>query len=340
MQPEGMPPAAALMQRLTGAWIAQSISVVAKLGTADALADGPRHVSELAAMANVHAPSLYRLLRTLASFGIFAEDEDGRFRLTPLADPLRSDAPDSVRAYAIMLGEEWVWRAWGNALHSVQTGESAFEYTFGVDPWEYLAARPEASAIFDAAMTSRSGRDNDAVAAAYDFSGCERIVDVAGGRGSLLAAILRAYPALHGTLFDQPHVAPGAQEYLAAAGLADRCDVVAGDFFASIPPGADAYLLKRVIHDWDDERAVRILRHCREAMPPTGRLLVIETVIPPGNGPSIGKVLDLQMLVHQGGKERTEAEYRALLTDAGFDLTQVVPTSSALSLIEGVPQGR
>jgi hypothetical protein len=338
MQADGLTPPVSLIQKLAGTWVAQAISVVAKLGVADALADGPQTVDALAAAADAHAPSLYRVLRALSSVGIFAEDDDGRFRLTPLAEPLRSDGPGAVRAMAILLGEDWAWRPWEHLLHSVWTGQSAFEQTHGLPIFDYLAQQPEAGAAFDAGMTGRSGPDDAAVAAGYDFSGFGTVVDVAGGRGSLLAAILRTHPTARGVLFEQAHVVSGATQYLDAAGLGSRCEIVAGDFLASVVAGGDAYVLKRVIHDWDDDHAVRILELCRRAMPATGRLLVIETVIPPGNEPSFGKLLDVLILVWTGGKERTEAEYRALLEAAGFELTRVVPTRSSLSVVEGVPR--
>ena len=336
MQADSIPPTTSLLQKVTGTWVAQAISVVAKLGTADVLADGPKGADQLAEAAHVHAPSLYRVLRTLASVGIFAEGNDGRFRLTPLAEPLRSDAPGSLRSFAIMLGEEWHWRPWGHLLHSVTTGQPAFEHAYGTEFFDYLAGQPEAAAIFDAAMTSRSNQDNDAVPAAYDFSGIRTVVDVGGGRGSFLASILRANPEMRGILFDQPHVLAGARQLVETAGLGGRCDLVAGDFFESVVDGGDAYILKKVIHDWDDDRAVQILERCREAMPADGRLLLVETVIPPGNDPSFGKLLDLHMLVWTGGKERTEAEYRVLLATAGFGLTRIVPTGSPVSVIEAI----
>lgn len=270
MQTDGVPPTIVLIQKLTGTWVAQCISVAAKLGTADALAEGPKGAEELAAAANAHAPSLYRVLRALASVGIFAEDEDGRFRLTALAEPLCSDVQGSVRSFAIMMGEPWNYRPWEHLIHSVTTGQTGFQHAFGTGIWEYLADQPEASALFDAAMTGRSGPDDAAVVTDYDFSGLKVVVDVAGGRGSLLAAILCANPDMWGILFDQ--------------------------------------------------------------------LLVVETVIPPGNEPSFGKLLDVHMLVWTGGKERTEAEYRALFSAAGFELSKVVPTRSSLSVVEGVPR--
>jgi O-methyltransferase len=338
MQTDAVPPPMALIQKLTGTWVAQAMSVVAALGIADALADGPKRLDALAAAADAHAPSLYRLLRTLASVGIFSEDEDGRFRLTPLAEPLRSDAPGSVRTFAIMLGADWGWQPWARLLDSVRTGQSAFALSHGTGIFDYLAQHSDAGAVFDAGMTGRSGPDDEAVATGYDFSGFGTVVDVGGGRGSFLASILRRNPTVRGVLFDRAHVIPGARQHMEGAGLAARCELVAGDFFASLPAGGDAYVLKRVIHDWDDDDAVRILERCRQAMPPTGRLLVVETVIPPGNEPSFGKLLDLLIMVWTGGKERTEAEYRALLAAAGFELTQVVPTRSTLNVIEAVPR--
>jgi hypothetical protein len=338
MQADGIPPTVALYQKLTGAWVAQAISVVATLGVADALAGGPQGVDALAAAANADAPSLYRVLRALASTGIFAEDEDGRFRLTPQAEPLRSDAPGSVRPFAIMLGEEWNWRPWGELLHSVRTGQPAFEHAYGTGIFQYMANQPEAAALFDAALTGRSAQDNQAVVAAYDFSVFRTVVDIGGGRGSLLATILLANPDVRGVLFEQAHVIPGARQYLDAAGLGPRCELVAGDFFESVVAGGDAYVLKWILHDWDDERARRILERWRQGMPATGRLLVVETVIPPGNDPSSGKLTDLAMLVWTGGKERTETEFRALLAAAGFELTRVIPTRSSLSVVEAVPR--
>jgi hypothetical protein len=338
MSTDGIPPALALLQQALGISISRSVCVVAKLGIADLLKDGPLDTETLAAAVGVHAPSLYRVLRTLASVGIFAEGDDGRFGLTPQAEPLRSDAPDSVRDYILMVGDEWYWRPWDHLLHSVQTGRPAFEHVHGADFFTFLARDPGAAAVFDAAMTSRSAQENDAIASAYGFSGLGTIIDVGGGHGSLLAAILRANPGLRGVLFDRPQVVAEARRQLEAAGLGGRCEVLAGDFFESVPAGGDAYILKRVIHDWDDERAGALLRNCHRAMPGDGRLLVIELVLPPGNDPSLGKLFDLLMLVNLGGRERTEADYRTLLAGAGFELTAVTPTPSLVSVVEGVRQ--
>jgi hypothetical protein len=336
MSTDGTPPALALLQQALGFFISRAICVVARLGIADLLKDGPLDTETLAAAAGVHAPSLYRVLRTLASVGIFAEGDDGRFGLTPRAEPLRSDAPDSIRAYILLLDEEWYSGPADHLLHCVQTGRPAFERVHGADFFTFLARDPGATAVFDAAMTSRSVQENDAIASAYDFSGLGTVVDVGGGHGSLLAAILRANPGLRGVLFDRPQVVAEAGHQLEAAGLGGRCEVVAGDFFESVPAGGDAYILKRVLHDWDDERAGAILRTCHRAMPEQGRLLVIELVLPPGNEPSLGKLFDLLMLVDLGGRERTKADFQTLLAGAGFELTAVTPTPSLVSVVEGV----
>ncbi len=336
MSANTVPPSVALLQLVAGSWIGRAISVAAKLGIADLLGDGPRGCDDLARTVGAHAPTLYRLLRTLASVGVFAEAEGGRFALTPLAECLRTEAPNSIRAYAIMLGEGWFWRPWGDLPHSVATGGSGFEHVFGMSLFEYLGRQPEAAAIYNEAMTNRSRQVNAAVLAACDFSGIHKLVDVGGGHGALLEAILAAHSGMTGVLFDLPQVVEGARGRLGAAGLLDRCELVGGDFFESAPRGGDAYLLKHVLHDWDDERAVAILRSCYRAMARGARLLVVEIVIPPGNGPSFGKMLDLQMLVmYHGGRERTQAEYAALFAAAGFELARVVPTASLANVLEG-----
>src|SRR5215212_6381768 len=320
MSAHPLPPAVTLLRLMAGTWVSHAISLAARLGIPDLLAEGAKGGQELARATGTHPPSLYRLLRALASVGIFQEAEDGRFHLTPLAEPLRDGVPGSLRAFAIMLGEDWHWRAWADLPHAVHTGQSAFEHLYRVTNFDYWAQHPEAEAIFDNAMTSRGAAQNAAVVAAYDFAGIGTLVDVGGGHGSLLAAVLRAHPAMRGVLVDRPEVIAGARAYLEQAGVQGRCDVVAEDFFASVPSGGDAYLLKSVIHDWDDERAVAILSTCRRAMPARGRLLVVDWVVPSGDEPSFAKLLDLLMLVWTpGGKERTEAEHRALLASAGAE---------------------
>lgn len=329
-------PEEVLMKMIAGSFVSQALYVAARLGVADLLAEEPRDPSELSAATGAHAGSLYRMLRALASVGVFSERADGKFELNATAHLLRRDAHGSLRDTAIMFGEEWHWRVWGSAYDSVRTGETAFAGVHGSDIFPYFAANQEAARVFDRAMTSLSHTAAAAVAEAYDFSGTATLADIAGGHGTLLAGILRANPAMRGVLFDQPQVIAGATERLAAEGVAGRVELATGDFFAEVPAGADAYLMKYIIHDWDDERALAILANCRRAMPDGARLLLVETVIAEGNAPHFGKLLDLEMLLFTGGRERTEAEYRALLARAGFRLTRVVPTRSPLSIVEAV----
>jgi hypothetical protein len=325
-----------LSRLLRGFWHTQALHVAAQLGLADLLRDGPRTPADLAGATGSNAGALYRLLRALASLGIFAEDEQHRFRLTPLAECLRSDVPGSMRALAIMRGQ-WQYEAWGQLLYSVQTGQSAFEKIHGVPLFDYLAHNPQAGQLFDDAMTGVHGRETAAMLQAYDFSGVTILADIGGGNGSLLCEVLKHYPTMRGILFDLPAVTGRARANLDAAGLAGRCRVEAGNFFETIPAGADAYLLRHIIHDWDDDRSVAILKSCRQALGGTGKLLVVEGVVPPGNEPSVSKFFDLSMMVVPGGMERTEQEYRRLFASAGFRLTRIVPTSTWISVIEGVP---
>ena len=326
-----------LLHMIHGFQISQMIYVAANLGIADLLADGPRSSSELAQATGTHAPSLYRLLRTLASLGIFAEDEQGRFGLTALARPLQRGVPDSVHTIAVFNGDPYFWRAWGDLLHSVTTGEPAVEHLYGMKSWEYRAQNPDLNALMNNFFTQVSKEDNPAIVTAYDFSGISTLVDVAGGQGSLIAAILNANPTIHGILFDQPHVIPGAQPVLEAAGVSGRCELIAGDLFASLPASGDAYLLKSIVHDWSDDQAVAILSNCRRAMKQEGKLLVVESVIPPGNSPHPGKFVDMNMLVAETGRERTEDEFKALFTRSGFTMTKIFPTQSRFSVIEAAP---
>ena len=332
-----LPPQAVLIQMITGRWITHMIHAAAKLNLADHLGDGPLTPADLAARTGTHAPSLYRLLRALASVDIFAEDAQGRFALTPLAEPLRTGVPGSVHGAAIMFGEDWSLRVWGDLVASVQTGQPAFPRAYGLPAFEYFAKHPDIGRVFENAMTGFSSLTIPAILAAYDFSSISTLVDVAGSHGSVLAAILQTYPSLRGILFDMPQVLDGAQKLLQSAGVADRCTTFAGDFFAFVPDGADAYLMKHILHDWDDVCCITILKNCRRAMSPTGRVLAIDAVIEPGNASSFGKLLDLEMLVMtQGGFERTEAQFRTVFEAAGLRLARVVPTQAPFSIIEGV----
>lgn len=331
------PPSVQLMQMIFGFMTSQAISVAAKLDLADLLKDGAKNADELAQATGMQARPLYRIMRALASVDIFAEDDTGRFRLTPLAEPLCSDTPGSLRDFAIFLGADWHWRAWGNLSSGAQTGQPAFEQAHGKAYFDYLGANPAPAKVFNDAMTSLSTAASAAVVNAYDFTGITRLVDVGGGHGLLLASILEHYPQMRGVLFDAPSVVDGANNIIEAHGAGGRCDAVGGDFFVSVPTDGDAYIIKHIIHNWDDEHALTILRNCHRAMTGNGRLLVVEMVIPEGNAPSLGKLLDLEMLVlFLHAHERTEAEYRALFERAGFRLTRIVPTKSPYGVIEGV----
>jgi hypothetical protein len=305
-------PSVELLRMSSAAWLSQALGVAAKLGIADLLADGPKSLDELARETESHAPSLYRLLRALASAGIFAENEQRQFEMTPLANGLRSDVPGSVRAVCALRSLPWLWDAWGNLLHSIQTGETAFNLLHGTDLFSYLGRDPDALSLFAQAMGSLSATEVAAVLAAYDFSLFGTIVDVGGGRGYLLSAILAAHPAARGVLFDLPSTVAQAPGILDGAGVRDRCEVVGGNFFDEVPGGGDLYVLKSIIHDWDDERAIAILQTCRRSTIADARLLLIERVVRAGNGPSFSKWMDLNMMVVAGGRERTEAEYRSL----------------------------
>jgi O-methyltransferase domain/Dimerisation domain len=331
------PPSMALMHMFHGARITQLLYVAAKLGIADLLYEGAKSSEELAQAVGAHPRALYRVLRALASLGIFAEEQEQRFCLTPMADLLRTEAPTSLQPFALLCGEEWVWRAEGALLYSVRTGQAAFNQVHGMGTFDYYHQHAEAAACFQAAMASLSGHEVAAILAAYDFTRMATIIDVGGGQGALLAAILQTYPHARGILFDRPAVVASAESLLAAAGIAERCPRVAGDFFQTLPDGGDVYMFKRVIHDWDDPQAKVILTQCRRVMAAHSRLLVMECVLPPGNTPSLGKLGDITMLVHYGALERTEAEYRVLLEAAGFRLERIIPTQAGLSIIEGVP---
>lgn len=331
------PPQAGLMKLTTGHWITQGIFVAAKLGIADLLQDGPQSSGDLAQSTGANSRALYRLLRALASVGVFAEHEGGRFALTPMAECLRGDTPGSMRAWVLFTGEPYAFQPWSELLHSVRTGETAFDHVHGMPIFDYYAQHREEWQIFDAAMTGSAGPEVAAVMADYDFSGIGTLVDLGGGHGSFLSTILEAYPAIRGVLAEMPAVIDGARRHIEAAHLAHRCEVVPIDFFESVPPGGDAYVMKRVIHDWDDHRSLTILRNCHQAMAGVGKLLLVEMIIPPGNDPGFGKWLDIAMLVYSGGCERTEKEYRDLLTAAGFRITRIISTRSPASVMEAVP---
>ena len=319
-------------QMFGGSWITQAIWVAAELGIADLLADGPKTVEELSKKTNTHSDALYRVLRALASVGIFAQDEALRFSSTPRADLLRSDTPGNQRSFAIMMGGEF-HAAWGELLHSVRTGGPGFQKRFGVPFFQYMTEHPERHGIYDAAMTGVHGRETEPMLDAYDFGAFKTVVDIGGGNGLQLAAILNRHPAIQGVLFDLPAVVDRARSTISRSGVSDRIRIEGGDFFSSVPAGADAYVLRHIIHDWEDPEAIAILRQCREAAAPDGRILIVEMVVPPGNEPGFGKWLDLMMLL-VAGRERTKEEYSHLLSEAGLSMTRVIPTDSDVSIIE------
>jgi O-methyltransferase len=332
-----MEPTQQLRTMVNAYQVSQALHVAATFGISDLLAAGPRGVTDLALATGTHAPTLVRLMRALEAAGVYASDPDGRYANTELGEQLRSDAPGSLGGWTAFIGRPNHWQAWAGLADSVRTGDSAFEAQQGMSVWEYRKQHPEEQVIFDAAMTAMSGSIADGVVEHYDFRRFETIVDVGGGAGKLLAAILQRYPDLRGVLFDQPDVVAGAGPILADAGVSDRCETVGGSFFESLPTGADAYLMKAVIHDWADAESIDILRTCRRAMPDSGALLLVEQLIGQGPDPVRTAFSDLNMLVGPGGQERTLEEYGALFAASGFELTGATETGTFVFVIEAVP---
>ncbi|HLW71314.1 MAG TPA: methyltransferase [Candidatus Binataceae bacterium] len=318
--------------------VSRCLHVAAELGIADLLKDGPKSIEDLARVTGAHQPSLYRLLRTLAGHGVFAQESPGRFKLTPAAALLQTGTPDSllnaVRMVGDMAGDGSWWNAVGNLRADVLTGKPGFDREHGMGFFEYLAEHSDASTWFDRGLANFAAPENATVVAAYDFANFQRVVDVGGGQGGLLAEILKAHPSLTGTLYDLPQVVRDPA-FLKAFGLTDRCEIVGGNFFESLPRGGDAYLLKRILHDWGDQQCLDILRRCREAMSEKARILVLDAVLPAGDEPHPGKVLDILLMLLSEGRERTEQEFRELFERAGLELTKVIPTQSVLSIVEG-----
>lgn len=324
-----------LLQSIVGFQASQAIHATAALGIADLLISGRKHIADLALATGTHPDSLYRLMRAMASIGVFHEDEERSFSLTAVGHLLRSDVADSCAPIAELMGRPSFWQAWGDLLHAVRTGVSAFNHVHGTSVWEHRALHPEEGEVFDRAMAVRTEQFAVAVLKACDFGRFVHVVDVGGGDGTLLAKIVAAHPRIRATLFDQPQVVARAQLSHAPLGLSSRCQLVAGDFFVNVPEDADAYLLKWILHDWDDTASVDILRTCRRAMKPGSRLLVVEHIIGPANTSPRGKFMDLNMLVMTGGRERTRQEFESLFDRAGLRLQSVTPTSTVLSVIEG-----
>ena len=326
-----------MLQIITNFWTSRAVGVFAKLGVADLLESGPKTAEELARATDTHAPSLFRVLRALASAGIVKAESEGRFALTPLSQTLVTNAPGSLRWFVTSeLGQEH-YPAWGNLMHSVKTGEIAFDDFFGIDIWQYFKKNPEDGAVFNDSMSGVTAAANEAILSVYDFSQFNKLIDIGGGHGGLITSILKKNPNLKGLLFDAPQVIEGARPRLETAGVADRCETVAGNFFEAVPAGGDAYMMKWIIHDWDDEKALTILRHIRSQIPSNGRLIVVETVVPETDEPHFSKFFDLNMLVMTGGKERTAAEFAELFATAGFKLLRVIPTDLPTSIIEAQP---
>jgi hypothetical protein len=295
-----------LTRIMIGAALSRAVSSVAELGVADLIQTGqPQSVEYLASAAKTHEPSLYRILRFMAGHGLFVETENRRFDHTPLSAALRTDAPGSYRAAAQLFHP--VFAAWDGLHHSIQTGEPGFNKIFGAPIFEYIPTHPELGPVFDAGMTSMNFYETGAMLDAYDFAGISVLADIGGGNGSLISAVLARYPGITGILFDLGHVVGRAKENLKAAGLSGRCRVIEGSFFENIPAGADAYLFRHIIHDWTDEQSIQILGHCRKVIPATGKLLIVDCVIPAGNTPSLSKDMDITMLTYPGGQERTAA---------------------------------
>jgi ubiquinone/menaquinone biosynthesis C-methylase UbiE len=326
-----------LFQMASAYWLSQAIYVAAKLGIADLLKDGPQTCGALATETRSDAQSLFRLMRALSGQGIFSQVGHDSFALSPLADGIQTKVPGSLRATVITLGEIH-YQACGDLLHSVQSGSPAFNKVFGASLFEYLKQNADAADAFNQGMSSLSSMLAYAVLLAYDFSGITSIVDIGGGEGKLLEKILEFYPSASGIVFDTPPTIERAGRQLCNDQTRSRCSYAAGDFFDAVPQGADAYLLCGVVHDWDDTRAVQILKHCRRAMAKSGRVLLLETVVPETDSMHFSKLLDLNMLVMTGGRERTKAEFRTLLDAADYKLTRIIGTMAPQSLIEAVPK--
>ncbi len=335
-----VPPFLELYELTTGAWLTQAISTAARLGVADAIASGASTTAEIAQEVGAHASTLHRLMRALSDHGVFAQGPGDRFALTPMGESLRSDGSHSLRRWAIWTGARFYRDAWSDLEQAVRTGEPSFARVHGTDLFGYLGAHPDDAAVFDGAMQDIAGNFLAGILSVYDFSSYSTVVDVGGGTGALLSAILRAAPSARGVLLDTPPVLTAAEPVLRAAGIADRCQTAPGNFFDQVPPGADLYILSNIIHDWDDDNALRILQTCRAAMRTDSKLLVIELVLPDDARPSMGKLLDLEMLsVTPNGRQRTEGQYEQLLTRALLDVTDIVPAlpGTPASYVEAAP---
>lgn len=323
-----------MLQMIAGFWVSRSVYAAATLGISDLLAE-PKSAEQLASETGTSARPLYRLLRALASVGVYRERTDGKFESTPLSDTLKT-GENSLRFTAMSELGVSHYGPWGELMHSLKTGQPAFDRVFGMPVFEWFGKNPDRAEIFNRSMTELTSIVEPAVLEAYDFSGCGTIVDVGGGHGTQLAGILQKHRSLRGIVFDAPNVVAGAPAKLAEFGVADRCTTASGDFFKSVCPGGDTYMMKHIIHDWDDDRCRTILRHCHQHMKPGAKVLIVDQVLPEGNEPSLGKFSDLLMMIMPGGLERTANEFKLLLESSGFALSRIVPTKSPVSVVEGV----
>ncbi|MFI5127982.1 MAG: methyltransferase [Candidatus Acidiferrales bacterium] len=335
-QPQKPPAHVGVMQLLSASYIAGAVSCLAQMGIPDLVEAGPKSAKELASQIGADPEALHRLMRATASVGVLSEGPDGKFSETPMSAVLRSNGKPSLRAVAMMGGREWHGRGWSRLEYCVRTGKQAMEQIYGAPIFEYFKQHPDEGQIFNDAMTSISAGDSPAVVDAYSFEGIHSIVDVGGGHGLLLATIMARNPQMKGTLYDEPHVIEGAKNGPLKP-VMERCTIAFGDMFSSVPAGADAYIMKHIIHDWPDELCVKILKSCRKGVNPGGKLLVVDDVIQSGNDFYAGKFLDLQMLIFPGGKERTEKQFRELFAAGGWKLSRVVPTATPICIVEGIP---
>ncbi len=330
----GLSPSAQMLQMITSLWVSQSLGAVARFGIPDQVADQPKTSQEIAKAVGASPDAIHRLLRALASIGVFRQVEGGRFGLTPLGETLRSSVPDSVRDFAIAETDQAHWQPWGRMHEAIKTGRPVSKAVLGIEVWEWYEKNPQDEVAFSSAMGNLSQMVAGELPWLIDFSRVQKVADIGGAHGVLLAAILRANPKARGILFDLPHVIETAKPVIEAQGLGSRCEFVGGDFFKPLPEGADAHVLKHIIHDWDDERASLILQNCHRALRPNGRILLVEMIIPADNSPSPAQFIDLNMLVLLGGRERSEAEYATLLRNAGFKTPRLIPTHSPFVIIE------
>jgi hypothetical protein len=328
-----------LTEMIYGYRLTQLVYVAAKLGIPDLLKDNPRTSEELARLTNTDPSVLYRVMRALSSLGLFVQEAPHRFCIAELAMPLLSDAPGTIRPVAILRGEESNWKPWAELLYALKTGENAFTHVFGTNLFDYYNANPDAAASFNETMSISTNQTVNTLFEYFDFSSSRKFVDLGGGHGHLIAALLNRYPSATGIVFDMPYVVDDARRYIESAGLAARCQVVGGNFFESIPQGADTYILRHIVHDWNDERAGILLRNCRSSMGDTGKVLLLERVVPFKGGRSV-KINDVHMMLQTpGGRERTEAEFQELLTRSGFQLDKMIPSGEDSYILEGRPIG-